>query len=202
MEVNGRFEYQDAGVDTVLSGEPSTVGNPRPKIIVRGNNNSIRFGEGVNLGSTKLLIDGDGCSVLIGDRVRIQGNIQVKGMGAVVEIMEGTTFETVNIVALDGRAVRIGEDCMFSYGCEVRSGDGHPVFDLDTKERINGSRDVEIRNHVWVGAHCSILKGVTIEEGCIVGTRSVVSRSLQQAHCAYAGSPARLVRANIKWARK
>ncbi|WP_304523592.1 DapH/DapD/GlmU-related protein [Aeromicrobium wangtongii] len=55
------------------------------------------------------------------------------------------------------------------------------------------SDTIRIADDVFLGARSIILKGVTIGEGTVVGSGSVVTRSLPP-HVVAAGSPARVVR--------
>lgn len=52
---------------------------------------------------------------------------------------------------------------------------------------------VFIEDNVWIGEYCSILKGVTIGKGSIIGCRSVVTKSIPPYSIA-AGNPARVVK--------
>ena len=59
-------------------------------------------------------------------------------------------------------------------------------------DRGNVSRPIEIEDCVWVGMGATILGGVKIEKGAIVGAGSVVTKSVPQ--CAIvAGNPAKIV---------
>ena len=49
--------------------------------------------------------------------------------------------------------------------------------------------DVIIKRDVWIGANATILKGVTIEEGCVIAAGAVVTRSTEPFGI-YAGVPA------------
>lgn len=60
-------------------------------------------------------------------------------------------------------------------------------------ERILFSSPVNIKNNVWLGESVSVLPGVTIGEGTIVGANSVVSKSLPDNVIAV-GSPARPIK--------
>jgi acetyltransferase-like isoleucine patch superfamily enzyme len=52
---------------------------------------------------------------------------------------------------------------------------------------------VHIKKGAFVGAHCLILKGVTIGENSIVGAGSVVTKDIPD-HEIWGGNPARLLR--------
>ena len=54
-------------------------------------------------------------------------------------------------------------------------------------------RPVRIGNDVWIGANCTILPGVSIGDGAVIGAGSVVTRSVA-SQTIVAGSPARLLR--------
>ena len=58
------------------------------------------------------------------------------------------------------------------------------------------SAPVVIEDDVWVGAHCIILKGVTIGARSIIGAGSVVTKSIPADRVA-AGNPCRVIK-NLK----
>lgn len=56
-------------------------------------------------------------------------------------------------------------------------------------------RDTTIKNDVWIGDEVLFLGGSTIENGCVVGARTVVPPNFKsEPYGIYVGSPARLVR--------
>jgi lipopolysaccharide O-acetyltransferase len=61
---------------------------------------------------------------------------------------------------------------------------------------------VVIEDNVWLGEFVTVLPGVTIGRGCIIGSNSVVTKSIP-AHSVAVGSPARVVkkynREQMKW---
>jgi lipopolysaccharide O-acetyltransferase len=61
------------------------------------------------------------------------------------------------------------------------------------KERELFSKEVVIQNNVWIGEFVSILPGVTIGEGSIIGTMSVVNKDIPPYSIAI-GSPAKVVK--------
>jgi acetyltransferase-like isoleucine patch superfamily enzyme len=55
------------------------------------------------------------------------------------------------------------------------------------------SEPVAIGSDVWFGAGCSVLPGVTIGKGCVIGARAVVSKDLPEYAIAVR-VPAKIVR--------
>lgn len=54
---------------------------------------------------------------------------------------------------------------MFSFECVLHSGDGHAIYDLDTKQKVNMKSEnskITLGDHVWVGFRAMILNNTTI----------------------------------------
>jgi acetyltransferase-like isoleucine patch superfamily enzyme len=69
----------------------------------------------------------------------------------------------------------------------------HDSPETRPKERSLTTRSVEIGDNVWIGEFVSILPGVTIGEGSVIGTMSVVSKSIPP-YCIAVGSPAKAIK--------
>jgi acetyltransferase-like isoleucine patch superfamily enzyme len=189
---------------------------------IHGNNHSIIIGENcsfrgggkiwfvksrvpVNIHSVHFHIAGNHSSIKIGDNCRINGGgeIMLVDPRCSLVIGDGSTFENTNFAITEpGSRVVIGQDCMFGYDIDVRTGDSHSILDAKTMERTNYGRNVSVGNHVWVAAHCSILKGVQIPDESIVGVGSIVNKSFSQKGILIAGNPGRVVKEGITWSRE
>lgn len=67
---------------------------------------------------------------------------------------------------------------------------------LDFEERRNGAcqaKPIVIEDGAWLGGHVSVLGGVTIGEGAVIGAGSVVTHDIP-ARSVAVGNPARVVR--------
>ncbi len=99
----------------------------------------------------------------------------------------------------DNLCVKIGDDCVFARNILIRPSDGHSIFDMDTKILKNPGKSIEIGNHVWIAGNTAILKGIHIQDNCVIGHGSVVTKSSTEPNSIYAGNPARLVKSKINW---
>lgn len=106
----------------------------------------------------------------------------------------------VGLSAVEGTTLTIGDDVMFSTGNQVRTDDGHPIFDVHNLKRVNRSRDITIGSHVWLGWDSKILGGTTIGDGSVVAMGAIV-KGVFPNNCIVAGVPARMVRRDIAWER-
>ena len=88
---------------------------------------------------------------------------------------------------------------MFSFGIQIYHTDGHAIMDTETGKIINPVRKLVIGNHVWVGAHVTIMKNTQIGNNCIVGWGAVISGRHPDSNCIYAGNPATLRKTGITW---
>lgn len=115
--------------------------------------------------------------------------------GARIEIGEDTRFHASCIRAY--KSVKIGDRCLVANNCQIMDASGHGLsFDDVTKriEQIPFKIDpVEIEDDVWLCEGVTVLPGVTIGRGTIVGARSVVTKSLPSM-CIAAGNPAKVIR--------
>jgi acetyltransferase-like isoleucine patch superfamily enzyme len=174
---------------------------------IQGNNNTVTLGKNCHLNNVLFHIVGDGHTVEIGERVRFNGaeasSIWMEDSGGKLSIGDEATFEAVNFAITEPNSrITVGKDCMFAYDIDVRTGDSHSVLDAATGKRINPAQNVAFGNHIWVAPHCIILKGCTIADNCVVGTGSVVTKSVAPPGAFVAGNPAKTVKENITWDRK
>jgi acetyltransferase-like isoleucine patch superfamily enzyme len=184
---------------------PGTVIFANCAIDIIGDNNRISIGDYCLFNDTTFLIRGDNNQINISNGVRFNhgGSLHMEDNGCIISIRANSTFEETHIAVLEsGSQVVIGEDCMFAYDIDVRTGDSHSIIDTKTGRRINYAKDIRIGDHVWIGAHCSILKGVEVKNNCIVATRSVVTKGFDQEGVIIGGSPSRILKENITWDRK
>lgn len=175
------------------------------KIYNIGKNNSCTSGENCLIDKLDLKILGSNNKIIIGNNVTIKSNCSfiISGNNCSIEIGDGSTMTTncqLEAQEEDTHIV-IGKDCMFSNHIRIRTNDSHFIYDAETGKRTNVPSSVNIGNHVWLAAYSTVMKGVTIGDGSVIGYRSVVTKPVPN-NCVAVGMPAKVVQQNIKWTRE
>ena len=100
------------------------------------------------------------------------------------------------------QSITIGNDCMFSHGIFIRSSDYHTIYNNADKKVVNFSKDINIKNHVWICQNATLLKGSVIPNNCIVGANSLVNKSFDKENSVISGIPAKITKTDVNWDRK
>jgi acetyltransferase-like isoleucine patch superfamily enzyme len=124
-------------------------------------------------------------SIYTGGRVSI-------GKNAVLELGDGYFNHNVELYCKE--RIIIGKGVKISNNVIIRDNDAHEIMD----EKYVSVKPIEIGNHVWVGTNVTILKGVKIGDGVIIGANSLVNKDIP-AKCLAAGVPAKVIKENIEW---
>lgn len=164
-----------------------------------GANNTLEILPGARLWNVTLRLVGSNLHCRIGAHSRLHGGVYVlEDQSSRLEIGAGSTLYAPVCVVNEGGTIRIGVDCMVANATDLRNSDGHSILDATTRERLNPASDITLADHVWIGACCQILKGVTIGTRAIVAARSVVTKDVASGTLV-AGVPARVIRENVSW---
>ncbi len=147
-----------------------------------------------------------GCSVDIGKNCAFEDGVTMTVFSdGEISIGRGTRFvRDTEIIVLGGMRLSVGKDCLFSFEIKIYCGDGHSIFDLVEKKRLNpqikGSPKnvISIGDHVWVGMRSIILNRTVLGKCDVVGAGSLVKGEYPN-NCIVAGTPARVIRKDITW---
>ena len=139
----------------------------------------------------------------IGNGSIVEAAIRFDRPGATVRIGERTYIGASDLICAE--AIEIGDDVLVSWGCTIVDHDSHSLAwqqrRRDVTDWFDGKKDwagverseVRIGNKAWIGFNATILKGVRIGEGAVVGAGSVVTHDVPP-YTVVAGNPARTVR--------
>ena len=136
--------------------------------------------------------------IVVGENVAWRGHIIV-GNGEIY-IGDGTIARGVDIITANSK-VCVGKECLLSWDVKIMATDSHPIYDLNSGERINMDEDIIIGDRVWVSRNVSIMKGVEIGNDSVIALGSIVTKSAPK-NVLIAGIPAKVRRENIFWSNK
>jgi acetyltransferase-like isoleucine patch superfamily enzyme len=136
--------------------------------------------------------------LIIDGRVTVASGCQWEiGPDAVARIGGGTYFSpSTQVVVSVG--LTIGADCAIGWNSAFLDDDRHTTRDSEGAAR-DRCAPITLGDHVWVGSHAKVLKGVKLADGCIVAAGSTVTRSVLTPRTLVAGTPARPVREGVTW---
>lgn len=165
-----------------------------------GKNNRVVIHKQANLKNVYIELLMDDALVEIEENVRMMGNWRI-GHGCTLKIgKNSSSTNPVYMTCAEGSSIIIGEDCMFATNNQIRTDDAHPIYDVNTGNRINFSKDVKLGNHVWVGYGATLLGGASVGDGSVIGAYALVNKS-HSNNCLLVGMPAKTVKHDIFWER-
>jgi len=108
----------------------------------------------------------------------------------------GGSFLNAHIRILCEDRVEIGDGCAIGWNVQFIDTDRYEIFvDGETSRR---TAPIRVEDDVWIGYDVSVTKGVTIGEGAVVASNSVVLDDVPP-RTLVAGSPATVVSEDVDW---
>lgn len=147
----------------------------------------------INIGRKSLLFDNvtvrGNCS--LGENVILSENVEVRTSTSCIFIDDGSAVNRNSLVI--GK-VNIGKKCAIAPNCVI-VGSNHRFTDLSVPICDQGveTKGIVIEDDVWIGANVTILDGVFIGEGTVIGAGSVVTKNIPARSIAV-GNPCNVIK--------
>jgi len=167
----------------------------------------VRVGRNVRFYGRPVITREAGSTLSLGDGVVLNSSLRANPLGnaqpCVVRTLAADAHLTLGRgVGVSGSTIVAAKTVVIGEGTQI--GVGCLVMDTDIHERVPGTgeiassfcpnaKPVRVGRHVFIGARCIILKGVTIGDCATVGAGSVVTKDVD-AGSIVAGNPARKLR--------
>lgn len=88
--------------------------------------------------------------------------------------------------------ITIGNNCSIAMRCNLITS-YHNIGPHDFRGGKSQTAPIIVGNGCWIGAHCTILPGVKIADGCVIGANSLVTKDTEPDGL-YVGSPAKRIK--------
>lgn len=177
-----------------ILGEVSLINS---QITFLGENNILFCEDGAVLRNSKIEFNGDNSLVYIGKNKDVLLNVSVFYNSVFAFGKNNYINGNLNVILSEQTNVLIGDECVISFGCWLRTGDPHLIYDVETKKRINLSKSIYMGDHIWLGQNAMLLKNTRVGSGTVIGAMSVVAGKQLISNASYAGNPCKKVRENI-----
>lgn len=102
------------------------------------------------------------------------------------------TFINHNAYFMDGGGITIGSNCFVGPNCGFYTAT-HPLIAKERNTGLEKAHPITIEDNVWIGGDVTILPGVTVGEGSVIGAKSLVNKDIPQGVIAV-GNPIRILR--------
>jgi putative colanic acid biosynthesis acetyltransferase WcaF len=120
----------------------------------------------------------------LGEHVNVHASVKI---WAPWQLTIGNRVGIASSVSLYNMAtMTIGDHCVVSQGAHLCGGS----HDIDSPNFQLMAKPITLEPHVWVCADAFVGLGVTIAEGCVLGARAVVVKSIADPWTVWAGNPA------------
>ena len=165
------------------------------------------LGEGVWLHpeSRVLNLQGRRNAIVIGPKSHIRGQLMVFGHGGNIQI-GSDCFVGENSYIWSAASISIGDRVLVSHGVSIHDNNSHSLSATARHDHYSqilsgghpsalddvDAAPVVIEDDSWIGFNSTILKGVTICKGAVVGACSLVTKDVAQ-YTVVAGSPAKVI---------
>lgn len=130
--------------------------------------------------------------VAIGSNCRLEKGISFKFDGIYKDgpniLIGNNVFVGENIEFNIRMRIQIGEDCLLGSNCKFIDHDHGFKSNELIRTQQGKEQAIWIGNDVWLGSNVIVLKGVSIDNGAIIGANSLVNKSIP-ANEIWAGNP-------------
>ena len=135
----------------------------------------------------------NGGTITLGARCKLRAGAVLDPAGGFIEVGDDCSLNPYSILYGQG-GLRIGNGVRIAAHTVIVPSN-HGVDDISQPifKQKSCSKGIVIEDDVWIGANCTILDGVCLAKGCVIGAGSVVSKSTE-SYGIYGGVPARLIR--------
>ncbi len=139
-----------------------------------------------------VFINASAGEVSVGSRCYIDRNVLLSCNGGNIVIGNHCSLNPFCVVYGHG-GLKIGNDVRIATGTVIIPGNhGYKDRNILICDQQKSAEGIVIGNDCWIGANVTILDGVNISDGCVIGAGSVVTKSIEP-YAVAVGNPIRII---------
>lgn len=175
---------------------------------IKSNYKKIKLGKNSKLTETAKIVNrqNDSKKINIGENTIVKGELMLMGYGGFIKIGKHT-FIGEGTRIWSGESILIGNNVLISHNVNIIDTNSHQINHIErsnaykdlissgfaTKNNNIECKPIFIDDYAWINFNTTILKGVTIGKGAIIGPNSVVLKDVEPFSF-YAGNPAKFIK--------
>ena len=157
-----------------------------------------------NLSTDIQNLSGNKSAITIGKQCNIEGLILVYAYGGKVVIGDYCSLSP-NSRIISTNNITVGDRVLIAHNVNIIDNNSHPIdaelrhqdfiesFTIGMQKHDLNSSPIVIEDDVWIGHNTTILKGVTIGKGAIIGACSFVTKNIEP-WTVNVGNPLRVIK--------
>ncbi|MEW5861312.1 MAG: acyltransferase [Cyanobacteriota bacterium] len=158
-----------------------------------GQDSRIKIEEQVYIGQNVCLYaGGENSTISLKNRVRLDRGVDIKVLdNGYIELEENTYVGPYT--CLSGEKIKIGKDCLIASHVSIYASNHN--FEDTTRPMISqgyNCKGITIEDDCWLGSKVTVVDGVTIGKGSVIGAGAVVTKDIPPYSVAV-GVPAKVV---------
>lgn len=127
------------------------------------------------------------CNIYYGADIEVFTNAKL--------IIHGGGGSNINFTCICGEYIEIGKNVQIGRGVTIRDNNGGHYIN---RTGYKNTRPVIIGDKAWLCEGCTIMPGVKVGEGAIIGAHAFVTQNVP-AHSIVSGNPAQVVDTDVLW---
>lgn len=107
------------------------------------------------------------------------------------------TLVSANCIVSSNSLIKIDDFSRLGWNVTLMDWDGHDILDIESRKVTNTPRPILIGRCCWLGAHCNIMKGVSLNHHIIIPSRSVITKSCETPFAIFGSAPNRILKTDV-----
>jgi acetyltransferase-like isoleucine patch superfamily enzyme len=151
-----------------------------PKLKIKGNPRHISIGDNVSILGDIDLRNRENGKIVFDDHVTIEGHCRFVSAGeGTIRVGEGSIVTAYAIIN-GGADIIIGQKCIIGPRASINANEHAFTRSQEIREQGFIHAPIYIEDDCWLAANVTIMKGVRLRKGSVIGSNAVVTKDTEE----------------------